>query len=141
MTRRVFTPGGGVILLVCAVRLIAAPLDEKPPEKPDGKKHLGIDEIMVQAHLTPENRSTRNNLDNKVLDDKATDDEKKDLLRLYTSLGKQKPPKGGIEEWNKRTDELVASLKAVYAGQKGAKERFKKAADCKACHAVHRGTE
>jgi hypothetical protein len=34
--------------------------------------------------------------------------------------------------------ELVESLKAVYAGEKGAAERFTRAKDCKSCHAAHR---
>jgi hypothetical protein len=63
MTRRMFTAVGSGILLACAAQLIAAPRDEKPPEKPDGAKQLSIKTIMVQAHLTPQNRSTRNNLD------------------------------------------------------------------------------
>jgi hypothetical protein len=125
--------------MVCAVELIAAARDEKPPEKSDDAKQLSISMIMVQAHLKPHNRSSRNNLDNKVVDGKATDEEKKKLLQLYTALGKQKPPRGKIEEWNKRTDELVESLKAVYAGEKDAKERFIRAKDCKACHTAHEG--
>ena len=129
---------GCVLLTACAIRMLAAAPDEKPREQPGAAKERSISQIMLRAHLTPGNRATRNNLDNKVLDNKATDDEKKELLELYSGLRKQKPPKGKSEEWDKRVGELVESLKAVYAGEKGAKERFSQAKDCKSCHAAHR---
>jgi hypothetical protein len=97
-----------------------------------------INRIMKQAHLTPGNRGTRDNLDNKVIDGKATDAEKKELLELYTALSKTDPPKGSADAWKERTDELVASLKAVYKGEEKAVERFSKARDCKSCHETHR---
>jgi hypothetical protein len=129
---------GCVLLIAYEIRMLAAAPDEKPAEKPGDKKELSIGQIMLRAHLTPNNRSSRNNLDNKVLDNKATYDEKKELLELYSGLRKQIPPKGKSEEWDKRVDELVESLKAVYAGEKGATDRFTKAKDCKSCHTAHR---
>jgi hypothetical protein len=108
--------------------------DDDSPDDED----RGINQIMKRAYLTPGNRGTRDNLDNKVLDGKATEAEKKELMELFTALGKTKPPYGKIEDWKKRTDELAASLKALYAGEEGAAERFTKAKDCKACHQVHR---
>jgi hypothetical protein len=106
-----------------------------PAEEPE---KLSINRIMLLAHLTPQNRGTHNNLDNKVLDKKATEAEKKELMELYTALGKLTPPKGKPEDWKVRTDELVAALKAVYADEEKAAERFLKARDCKACHMAHR---
>jgi hypothetical protein len=129
----------GCVLTAAAMRLLAATPDDQPREQPGDAKELTINQIMKRAHLTPQNRATRNNLDNKVLDNKATADEKKELLDLYSALRKQEPPQGKSEDWGKRVDELVASLKAVYAGEKGAPERFIKARDCKSCHAAHRG--
>jgi hypothetical protein len=104
----------------------------------EGKEVSDINRIMKQAHLTPGNRGTRDNLDNKVIDGKATDAEKKELLELYTKLSKADPPKGTAEAWKERTDELVASLKAVYKGEEKAIERFERARDCKSCHTAHR---
>jgi hypothetical protein len=129
---------GCVLTTACAVWMLAAPAVGKPRELPDEAKG-SINQIMKHAHLTPRNRGTRDNLDNKVLDGKATEDEKKDLLELYKALRKHRPPKGKGEEWDRRVDELVASLKAVYAKEKGATERFLEAKDCKSCHNAHRG--
>lgn len=116
--------------------LIAAGIVSQLSAEPD--KALDISTIMVRAHLTPQNRGTRNNLDNKVLDDKATAAEKQELLELYRALAKAKPPAGRIEDWEQRTSELVKSLQAVYASEANAKDRFSKARDCKACHTAHR---
>jgi hypothetical protein len=129
---------GCVLLTACAIQTLASNRDEPRSEQPGDAKELGINQIMKRAHLTPQNRGTRNNLDNKVIDNKATDDEKKELLDPYSSLRKQGPPKGESAEWDKRVGELVDSLKAVYAGEKGATERFIRARDCKSCHAAHR---
>jgi hypothetical protein len=107
-------------------------------DKAEPRDLRDIKVIMKLAHLTPQNRGTRDNLDNKVLDAKATADEKQELLELYTALGKLDPPAGNAEAWKKRTAELVASLQAVYAGKEGAAERFTQAKDCKACHVAHR---
>jgi hypothetical protein len=116
--------------------LAAARPDEKPPERPNGLSEINW--IMKRAHLTPQNRGTHNNLDNKVLDGKATEAEKKELLELYTALAKAKPPAGKLDDWKNRTEELVNALKAVDDGKANAKERFVRARDCKSCHAAHR---
>ena len=116
------------IVLLFAAFLPAA--DEKPT--------IGINQIMVQAHLRPENRGTRNNLDNKLVDGKATDEEKKRLLELYQMLANSKPPAGDLEAWKKRTTEIVDSTQALIRGEDKAAERFIKARDCKECHALHR---
>jgi hypothetical protein len=104
----------------------------------EGEEVSEINRIMKLAHLTPGNRGTWDNLDNKVIDGKATEAEKKELLDLYTKLSKSDPPKGKADAWKERTGELVASLKAVYKGKEKAVERFERARDCKSCHAAHR---
>jgi len=107
--------------------------DKDPP--------IGINQIMVQAHLKPQNRGTRNNLDNKVIDGKATAEEQKELLRLYELLANSKPPKGDLGAWKKRTTEMVDSVRAVIRGDEKAADRLTKARDCKACHSLHRKTD
>jgi uncharacterized protein (TIGR03067 family) len=99
---------------------------------------LKVSDIMLKAHLKPQNRATRNNLDSKVIDGKATDAEQKELLMLYTALSKLKPPRGEIGEWKTRTDEVVDAVKAVIAKEDKASERLTKARDCKSCHDKHR---
>lgn len=123
-----------LIALLLLTPLVVSAADEEPP----AVGGLGINQIMVQAHLKPMNRGTKNNLDNKLLDGKATEDEKKRLIDLYAELGKRQPPMGDGESWAKRTAELLAATKALADGEDKAAERFLKARDCKGCHAAHR---
>jgi hypothetical protein len=101
------------------------------------KAELSISEIMVMAHLKPHNRSSRNNLDSKVIDGKATAAEQQELLMLYTALSNLKPPRGDLVEWKARTGEVVEAVKAVIRGEAKAAERLTKARDCKSCHDKH----
>ena len=116
--------------------LVAAGTADDSPEKPN----RSIKEIMVEAHLTPMNRSTRNNLDCKVIDGKASETETEKLLELYTALSQAKPPEGDLDAWKARTGEMVEAVKAVKRGEDGAAERLTRARDCKACHDAHRGS-
>lgn len=123
-------------LLPVAVTVTVTPAgDDKP--RPDPAT-LTIKQIMKQAHITPGGRGIRDNLDGKLLDGKATADEKERLLALYTELSYRTPPKGDAESWAKRTGELVAATKDMLAGKEKATERFLKARNCKDCHAAHR---
>lgn len=125
-----------VLLPVAATVTVTLAADEKKP-RPDPAT-LTLGEIMVQAHVTPRGRGTRDNLDSKMLDGKATADEKERLLALYTELSYRRPPKGDAEAWAKRTTALVDATKDVLAGKEKAAERFRKAQDCKGCHTDHR---
>jgi hypothetical protein len=114
----------------------------KPIKGVDGREWLvgqrSINEIMVRAHLKPQNRSTRNNLDSKVIDGKATAAERQELLLLYTALSSMKPPRGDLDEWKARTGEMVEAVKAVIGGEAKGADRLTKARDCKSCHDKHR---
>ena len=115
----------------------------KPVKGMDGrewlvsKAELSISDIMVLAHLRPQHRATRNNLDSRVTDGKATPEEQQDLLMLYTALSNLKPPRGDLVEWKARTGEVVEAVKAVIRGEAKAAERLTKARDCKSCHDKH----
>ena len=78
--------------LVGAAGVLPLLLVAADPGNADEKPELTINEIMVQAHLKPMNRSTRNNLDSRVIDGKASDKEKKQLVDLYEALARAKPP-------------------------------------------------
>jgi uncharacterized protein (TIGR03067 family) len=115
----------------------------KPVKGVDGrewlvsKAELSISDIMVLAHLRPQHRATRNNLDSKVIDGKATAAEQQELLLLYTALSNLKPPRGDLVEWKARTGEMVEAVKAVIRGEAKAADRLTKARDCKSCHDKH----
>lgn len=74
-----------------------------------------------------------------VVEGKATDDQKKELLELYTALNKATPPRGEEESWKEKTEALKNATQDLIDGKAGAAEALKKAADCKACHEAHKG--
>jgi surface antigen len=74
----------------------------------------------------------------KVGSGKASEDEKKKLLELFQSLASATPPKGDAESWKTKTTALVEAAQAVLDGKAEAKAMLKDAANCKACHSVHR---
>ncbi len=99
----------------------------------DDKPKYDIEDIMGKAHGEDNDKIL-----SKVVNGKATDAEKKELLELYTELGKNKPPKGSKEDWKKRTDALASAAKEVVDGKEAGVKDLKKAADCKGCHDAHR---
>lgn len=112
---------------------LVAPSAAEPARRP-----VIIADVMKQAHLTPGNRATRNNLDTLVIDGKATAAQQQQLLELYQALAQAKPPRGKLEDWQKRTGEMVAAVQAGIKGEEKAAERLTQARECKACHDLHR---
>jgi hypothetical protein len=107
---------------------VASLLSGQEPELP-APKHT-IKDVMKQAHGAK--------LLNKVLDDSATDDEKKELLDLYISLVENQPPKGERGDWLRKTAMLQFAAARVVVGRENAAEALKAASNCKACHDAHK---
>jgi hypothetical protein len=98
----------------------------------DAKPKYTVEEIMEQAH------DEDNGIYQKVLADKASKEEKAKLLELYTDLALNKPKKGDAKSWKEKTAALVVAAKAVVAEDKDAKAKLMKAANCVACHKLHK---
>jgi hypothetical protein len=96
--------------------------DEKP-------KHT-IKEVMKTC--------MKGGLCKKVGSGKGSDDDKKELLAMFTSLAASKPPKGDEDSWKEKTGALVSAAKACEKGEKDGPKLLGKAANCKACHEVHK---
>src|SRR5437868_4522426 len=94
--------------------------------KPEPK--YSIEEVMQKAH------SGKTNLAAKLGQGKLTDKEKTLLIEYYEALGQNKPPRGDAGAWEKRTGDLLAAAKLAVNGSAADKAKFKKAANCKACH-------
>ena len=73
----------------------------------------------------------------KVSAGKATPEEQKQLVEMFESLTKNEPPKGDKKSWEEKTSALVKGAKAAQEGKGG--EALGKAANCAACHKVHKG--
>jgi hypothetical protein len=61
------------------------------------------------------------------------------LLAAVKTLGPAKPQKGDAASWKEKTDALTAALEKLEKGDAKAGEAVKAAANCKACHDVHKG--
>ncbi len=75
-----------------------------------------------------------NALLSKVKGGKASDDEKKMLVEVYTALCQNTPKKGDKDAWVKRCKEMIAEAEEAVKG----KAAFKVASDCKGCHSLHK---
>ena len=101
----------------------------------DDKPKYDIETIMDKAHGEKNDKLLR-----KVLDGKASATEKKELLELYTELGKNKPPKGDDKSWKDKTSALVTASKEVVDGKEVGVADLKKASNCAGCHKAHKGS-
>jgi surface antigen len=75
----------------------------------------------------------------KVASGEGTDADKKELLSMFESLAKANPPRGEEASWKAKTGALVEGARAAVDGKDNAGALLKKAANCKACHDVHKG--
>ena len=114
--------GMAAALAVVAVSAVLA--DEKPKNSIIAimKFHKGKDSLL-----------------RKVAGNEGTKEDAAKLLDLYQDLGKNKPPKGSMEEWKKRTNALVVEAKKLAANPKDedAGKALLSAAKCQTCHDAH----
>src|SRR5262249_27047989 len=99
------------------------------------KPKYTIEEVMKKAH------SGKSNLSKKLLSGKLSDQEKTTLIDCYEALGKNKPPKGDVKDWETRTSNLLAAAKAAVDGGQAERVKYQKAVNCKACHDLHKGED
>jgi surface antigen len=97
----------------------------------DKKPKFTISQVMKKA--------MKGGLCGKVASGKASDDEKKELVELFTALSMNTPPKGEADDWKAKTGALVSAAKAAVENKDGATAALKKAANCAACHKLHKG--
>lgn len=80
----------------------------------------------------------KNSLYERVIGGKATPEEAKKLSDLYQALPGLKPPKGDARSWKEKATALAAAAKELADRKPGALDKLKAAANCKACHSVHK---
>lgn len=96
----------------------------------DEKPNVTTKEVMKRALKGP--------LTKKAATGKASDDEKKELLKLFQAMAKNDPPKGDADSWKAKNAALVKAAKAIVEGEQGAAAALTKAANCKNCHSEHK---
>jgi hypothetical protein len=108
---------------------------KKPAEKPaagaDAPK-MTIEEVMEKIH-----KGKDKSVFAQVVAGKGTPEQLKSIIEGYEAMAAQKPPKGELEDWKKRTSAVLAAAKAVDGGDKKALATLKTAANCKQCHELH----
>jgi hypothetical protein len=122
---RRFFPVAMLTLAIAAtwtVSLLRAADDDKP--------EFTTKQVMEKA--------MKGGLCKKVASGGASADEKAELVKLFTALGKNKPPKGDADSWKAKTGALLAAAKDAAAGKDGAGDALGKAATCGDCHKVHK---
>jgi hypothetical protein len=101
----------------------------------DAKPKYEIAEIMDKVHKAPKGKMSLLQL---VVKGKANEEQKKQLLEYYEELAKNKPEKGDIKDWQKRTNVLIKAAKDAVNGKEGAAQELQRAANCKGCHQAHK---
>lgn len=114
------------ILAAMTAAFVAAPATAKEGEE---SKHATKDVMKV---------AFKGGLLKKVAGGDASDEEKAKLHAMLVSLSKNKAKKGEADSWKKLTSALVKASKAVVAGEADAGKALTKAANCKACHNLHK---
>jgi hypothetical protein len=95
-----------------------------------GEKKVTIGDVMKTA--------MKGGLCKKCAAGTASDAEKKQLVELFVVLNMSTPPKGDADSWKAKTDALVAAAKKVAAGDADGSKALGAAANCTACHKVHK---
>ena len=98
----------------------------------DSAAKYTIKEVMKALHKGDVN------VGKKVLNGKGDAADFAKLVDCYESLPLNKPPRGEQASWDAKTGALVKSAKSLKAGEAGALEAYKAAANCKACHTEHK---
>jgi hypothetical protein len=112
----------GAVALVAAALMVGGSA-EGAKEK-DKDKEPTVKEIMAKAH-------GKDGLRKKVIDGKASNEEKKLLIDMYTALAALKCPKGEEADWKERTEAVVKLAKSGEAADL-------KKIDCMGCHKAHK---
>jgi hypothetical protein len=96
------------------------------------KPKYTVKEVMQAIH------KGQDNIGKRAVQGVASRDDIAKLAEYYESLPQNEPPRGELGSWKEKTGKLVAASKALKAGNPGAAELYKNAANCKACHNVHK---
>lgn len=80
----------------------------------------------------------KNSLLTKVKSGKGSKEDLKKLHEMFVKLAATKPEKGDLAGWKAKTAALVKATDSLLKGNAKADGALKKAANCKACHNIHK---
>ena len=96
------------------------------------KPKYTIKEVMKEIHKGEDNIGKR------ALKGTASKQDIAKMVEYYASLPDNEPPRGEMASWKEKASALVKASKALQAGEPGAVQTYKNAANCKACHTAHK---
>jgi len=131
MSKALQLAGWSVIAVVACGLAHTAIAQEAEEAKP---KHE-IKQVMRGAHVAPEGAKS---LRDRVLAGEASQEEKHQLLDFYISLAENKPPRGELADFQKKTRAVVLAAAKIVVGREGAANELRKATTCGACHQDHK---
>ena len=112
--------------------LILAGLTFTPLALAAGKPKYTIKEVMKEIHKGDDNIGKRAS---KGL---ASKEDINKMVEYYASLPLNDPPRGDKQSWQEKTMALVKASQELKAGAPNALDHYKAAANCKACHQLHK---
>ena len=93
-----------------------------------------VEEVMEKAH-----KGKEKSMFSRVVAGKGSDEDKKLLVEYYEAMLANKPTKGDAAAWAKRNEAILVEAKKVQStGDQKALAALKNAANCKACHDLHK---
>ena len=95
----------------------------------DAQGQAGKDPVAIKVVMQ---KAMKGGLCSKVWKGEASEEERKQLVALFTDLNKNKPPKGDEASWKEKTKALLDAAKANDG------KALQKAANCNACHNEHK---
>lgn len=99
------------------------------------KPKFTVKEVMKEIH------KGQDNIGKRAASGSASKEDIAKLAEYYESLPLNEPPRGEMASWKEKTAALIKASRALKSGDAGAAEAFKNAANCKACHNVHKPEE
>jgi hypothetical protein len=118
--------GVGLCGLLALVLVAGGGYGAAEKDKAEKKLKYTIKKVMKLAH--------KDGLLKKVIDGKASAEDKEKLAKLYVALSQNEPPAGDAEEWKQTTRKMVAAARAAAKGDDNAPELLQAAVNCKICH-------
>jgi hypothetical protein len=97
-----------------------------------GEHHEAFEKIMKEGF------KGKTSIVAKATEGTASAAEIKTLQGMLKDLAGLKPPKGEMASWKEKTAALIKAGNLVAKGDKSGGAALKKAANCKACHSVHK---
>ena len=107
------------------------PEDQPEPPKPEPPKPGPAGKYTIKEIMTKSFKAD-DNLKDLIIEGMAADELKAQFVNYVENLAQFKPRKGDAASWKEKTDALIAAAKGTDMAA------LKKAANCKACHSVHK---